>query len=281
MYLAVPRPAWMRGLTAACVTTLCALTAASAAAAATSGREDLPPGRDGVLATTEEADCYEVTTVRSVPIDKARALVPDRYTLAQTPTTTARMWIINIHCDRTSVDDHPPQRTSTTTYVGIRVSARKATPTADPTPTGFMYLLSIATNNPVLFAHYRAAGLPVQFDRRATSSETVNADNTSTLAWAFTAEGLDYTVSAQPAAQLGALEPSTTSYWYDNGPRGDLRIRFENLATVASRVHIVADFSDASTVASLLTEPRFEDINAVFGGNFIRGGWTGHIELLD
>jgi len=190
-----------------------------------------------------------------VSLDKARALVPNRYTLQQASATTARMWIINVYCNRTSVDEHPPKRSSTTSYVGIQVSARKPDAGCRIHADRLMYLLSVATDNPVLFAHYRAAALPVQFDRRASSSQTINADGTSTLTWAFTADGLDYTVRAQPAAPLGALQPSTTSYWYDGGRRGDVRILFENLATIPSRVHIVADFTDASTVASSSPTP--------------------------
>ena len=118
--------------------------------------------------------------------------------------------------------------------------------------------------------------------RRDVAERIVDLDPLDGVVRALvTADGLDYNVSAQPAAPLGALQPLTTSYWYDGGRRGDVRILFENLATIPSRVHIIADFTDASTVASLLTNPRFEDINAFFGSNYIRGAWTGRVQLLD
>jgi len=232
------------------------------------------PGLDDALGLTEEADCYEVTIQRNARLAEAQALVPDRYTLRST-ATTARFWIINIHCASASVDGLPPVRDTTTTYVGFEVIAR------DGVPTSFLYLTAIATDNPLLLARYRAAGLPATLDARAQSSQSLSASGIPTVEWTFTRDDLNYSVRAEQAGPLGVTRASTTSYWFDSN-RGDVRLKFENLTTAASAVRIFADFSEADAITSLLTEERFEIINgALFTGNYIRGSWTGAVELLD
>jgi hypothetical protein len=233
------------------------------------------PGLDDALGLTEEADCYEVTIVRSARLAEAQALVPDRYTLRQPSPTTARLWIFNIHCASVSVDGLPPVRDATTTYVGFEVTAR------DGVPTSFLYLTAIATDNPLLLARYRAAGLPAKLDARAQSSQSLSASGIPTVEWTFTRDDLNYSVRAEQAGPLGVTRASTVYYWFD-GNRGDVRLKFENLTTAASAVRIFADFSEADAITSLLTEERFEIINgSLFTSNYIRGSWTGAVELLD
>jgi hypothetical protein len=256
---------------------LVVLVPASSAVANADGGEGTAPGRDGVLTTTQETDCYEVGINRSANLTLARQLVPKRYILFQPSATTARLRFVDYHCESLSVDGHPPARDTTVSIIGYVTSTRDGV--AGP---GDMYIIAIATDNPVLFAKYRAAGLPVEFNRRTSASETSGTGSSARIFnWNFVGDGLDHTIRAETTeAPAGPITSSTGTFYFDDERRGDLRLRFDNLFRPDTTARIFADFRDASAVDELFSEPRFLIIN---GANFTftRGSWTGVLERLD
>jgi hypothetical protein len=247
--------------------------ASSAAAQAAAGES----GRDRVLTTTQETDCSEVGVNRAANLKLARELVPARYTLLQPSTTTARLRFIDYHCESLSVDGHPPARDTTVSIIGYVTTAR-----GGEEGPGF-YIIAIATDNPVLFAKYRAAGLPVEFDRRTAASETDSgtAGSPTIINWNFVGDGLDHTIRAEATEPpAGPIESSTGTFYFDDGRHGDLRLRFDNLMRPNSTARVFADFRDASAVAGLFSAPNFLVVNGV-NFTFTRGSWTGVLERLD
>jgi hypothetical protein len=73
---------------------------------------------------------------------------------------------------------------------------------------------------------------------------------------------------------------SSTSTFYFDEHRGDLRLTFSNLNPSDSTAAIFADLSGASAITPLLALPTLQFIN---GARFIfrRGDWTGVLEQLD
>jgi hypothetical protein len=143
------------------------------------------------------------------------------------------------------------------------------------------YILAIATNNPVQFAQYRAAGLPAHFQPETVSSQIINESGTSaTIDWNFVGDGLDHTIHAITAEPPPGTITSSTSTFYFDEQRGDVRLTFSNLFGTNSTAAIFADLSGASAITPLLALPTLQFINGA-RFSFTRGGWTGTLEQLD
>ncbi len=112
-------------------------------------------------------------------------------------------------------------------------------------------------------------------------SETSNGDGTSTLEWAIVGDGLDYTVRAiATEPPVGQLVPSSGTWGYYDGPRGNLVLSFDNLNSPRSPATVFADFRSAENLTSLFNSPAGLVSNGgTFG--FYRGGWTGVLERVD
>lgn len=258
---------------------LLVLVLAPAASAQTEDTTATPPGRD-VFASVDESNCYEALVPRTARWEEANALVPDNYTVTNTAASglpkTARLRITDTHCEEVSVNGHPPVRDTTTSYASIQIEARDNEPAV-----GHTYLITIVTDNPVLFAHYRAADLPVSFSPRTGSSEFFNADGTTSMVqWNVVGGGLTHTLTASPTAPTGPVAPSAGTWWFD-GKHGDLRLAFTNLATTPSPARLTADFTQASAIADLFTTEAAKTPNAIFPGGYSRGSWTGVLEEMD
>jgi hypothetical protein len=235
--------------------------------------EDLP---STAVVTTDEQDCRETNIARAVLTSELDPLVPDRYTLLRITPTASRFFVTTYTCSQVSVDGQPAvgHDKPTTVTIGSAVVTHRD---GQQLPSQQQYIVWYGTDNPVLFAKLQQTGLPVSF--LPQSSATITSDGaTSTLEWAIRGAGLDYderTVGTEPTA---APQASTSTWWHD-GPKGDLRITYNNLSAASSAV-INADFRSNELLSQIIALPNLLQINGVAFG-YIRGSWTSQVSFVE
>jgi hypothetical protein len=252
-----------------------------AVATTTPAVADDPPSTTAAAVTTDEQGCHETQIQRAVTMSSLRPLVPTRYGLfpVNPAGTTGRITATSYTCAAVSVDGQPVvgrDKTTTVTIGSARVNARDGQPLLSSQGE---YILWYGTDNPVLFAKLQQTGLPVVFLRRSTGSVTSDGV-TNTVDWSIAEAGLDYTVSLTgpvPATDPATRPETSTTWWFD-GPKGDLKIIYTN-HTLSTPVPVNADFTANAVLKDRVVAPAALVIN---GGVFqyIQGGWTSDVSFV-
>jgi hypothetical protein len=193
--------------------------------------------------------------------------VPSRYTL------TGRFWFIDYGCKKVFVDKEPTPRT-TVSIVGAEFSER------DGVKSPGLYILAHATNNSLLAQRYSAVGLPTVYQPKTTSSDT-ESDTSSIIDWTIVGNGLDHTIHAETTEPTSEPLTSTALFYFDS-PDANLRLTFAN-SLRQSTARVSADFTTASALSLLFTDPIFQTIPRPGAPccpsfPFRRGEWTSIIE---
>ena len=235
--------------------------------------EDLPSTAE---VTTDEQDCHETNIARAVLTSELDPLVPDRYTLVQVGPIASRFFVTTYTCSQVSVDGQPVVGHAKPTTVTIG-SAAVLTRDGQPLPSQQQYIVWYGTDNPVLFAKLQQTGLPVSF-LPGSSTTITSAGATTTVEWAIRGAGLDYDEKAVGTEPATAPQASTSTWWHD-GPKGDLRITYTNLLAASSAV-ITADFRSNELLSQIIALPNLLQINGVPFG-YIRGSWTSQVSFVE
>jgi hypothetical protein len=186
-------------------------------------------------------DCTAFAGLARVDMARARALVPAEYTLLD-DGGSARMVVRIASCAEAIVDGKSRGETIVS-HIGIGLVGPDATVNLNN------YTLWYATDNPLLHARLRAAG--------------VNSDKSNQLAMVFAGGTLSvssssshtpsFTVQGSAVLPVSPAVPTSASWW-DNGSRGAIRSR---------TVLPVIQFGTASTV---LTTPAGSALADLIGG---------------
>ena len=259
----------MRG--AAVPLTLLALAAALTGPPAAAS----PPGHGShqTRLVVRHSDCYELVLPRAAERDAVRAVVPQRYSLAEFETPlgpAARMWIINNSCS-VAVDGH---RRAATTLGLAQLSARDGIP-------GFAYyLLWVGTDDQVAAAHYQQLGWPARYIPGSSSSDVPVDAGSSAVDFSFVGGGLDHHLSATVTEPPPMVQRPGSIDIYYAAPHGEIRARDFNTLRPQTNAVITGVLSGVEPLPQLLA-PRLETpTGAVVPTGFTRGGWTRTVELL-
>src|SRR6478735_3986946 len=242
-----------------------------------------PDSRPGPSwATTQESDCFEVLTQRGVKTTEVDLLVPERFGLPATATTT--LFLHTYTCRQFSVDGQPQvgrDKTTTITIGSVSVTSVDGQPT-----TGFTgYVLWYGTDNPVLFAKFHQLGWPVTFLPATTAvlPQSPQAGDAVTAGWAIRGPGIDYDL------QVNALEPTTSSasstvpFLHEGSDGRLLRLAVANQqAGQVSATSTTAQLEGIDLLQPLLTDPRFNTIpqpGQVARFPYLRGSWASQLTV--
>jgi hypothetical protein len=230
---------------------------------------------------TEETNCFETGDRRPVLFAEVDAYVPDRYTVTPAVAPPPPAWtgapgaivgtvgFQDYVCEKLSVNGHAARPTIVSLgVVGVRRDGVSAT-----------YILWVGTDNPLLFARLHQLGVETFFIPQSAYTETKNLLGQREITVEYVARGpggLDYTrnlvVTSAPAL---APVPSTGTF-YHLGSRGEVRFSYANLVDGAARASICFDVADDSLPLDYgITDFCFPALRT-----FIRGSWTGTIELI-
>lgn len=229
--------------------------------------------------TMDEQDCLEAGVSRAVLTSGLDPLVPDRYSLFHINATASRLVLTTYTCSQVSVDGQPVVGHDKPTTVTIG-SAVVTTRDGEPLPTSQQqYIVWYGTDNPLLFAKLQQTGLPVSFLPRSSVEATSNGAIT-TVDWAIRGAGLDYDLTAEGAEPVTDPVTSTTTWWYD-GPKGNLKITYENLFVKSAAV-ITADLTGNELLREIVPSPAVLTINgATIPAGFVRGSWTSQVSFVE
>ena len=227
--------------------------------------------------TTGEQDCRETNVTRAVLTSGLDPLVPDRYRLLQITATASRFIVTTVTCSQVSVDGQPVVGHDKPTTVTIGSGVVTHRDGVQLPTTQQQYIVWYGTDNPVLFAKLQQTGLPVSFLHG--SSATASSDGgTTTVEWAIRGAGLDYVQEA--VATEPVTEPvSFISTWWHDGPKGDLRITYNNVLA-RSTAAVTADFTGNELLSEIIALPTLLKINGVSFG-YARGSWTGEVSFVE
>lgn len=267
-----------RGIAMQITRTLAALALVAAGLAlapnAPAGAEDRP---STALVTTDEQNCHETNILRAVLTSQLDALVPDRYTLLRITPTASRFIVTTVTCFQMSVDGQPAVGRDKPTTISIGSAVVTHRDGQQLPPRQQQYIVWYGTDNPVLFAKLQQTGLPVSFLPRSSATITSNGA-TSTITRAIRGAGLDYDETAVGIEPTAAPQPSTSVWWHD-GPKGDLRITYNNQVASSTAV-ITADFRSNEVLSQIIALPNLLQINgSTFG--YVRGSWTSEVSFVD
>ena len=228
------------------------------------------------VVVTDEQDCRETNVARAVLTTGLDPLVPDRYSLFQLNATASRLIVTTYTCSRMSVDGQPVvghAKPSTVTIGSAAVTHRDGV----QLPTQQQYILWYGTDNPVQFAKLQQTGLPVSF-LPGSSSTVTSGGGTTTIDWAIRGAGLDY--DQQAVATEPVTDPeSRTSFWWHDGPKGDLMITYDNVRALSTAV-ITADFTDNQVLSEIIALPTLLKITGV-PFTFVHGSWTSKVSFVE
>jgi len=225
--------------------------------------------------TMDEQDCLETSVARAVLTSKIDPLVPDRYALANLNANASRFIVTTYTCSQVSVEGQPVAGHDKPTTVTIG-TAPVISRDGEQFPSQEQYIIWYGTDNPVLFAKLQQTGLPVSFLPR--SSTTITSDNgITTVDWAIRGAELNYDERAVWTEQTTELVTPTTTWWHD-GPKGDLRITYDNRFMRSTAV-LTADFTDNDLLSDLIAQPTLLNINQV-PFPFVRGSWSSQVSFV-
>jgi len=158
------------------------------------------------------SDCSEFAGIGFVPAANARPLVPAAYTLAG-DATNAVLVVRVARCSSAVVDGHALGETITS-QIGVSVTGQ------DTTADINNYALFYATNQPLLHARYRAAGIKADLthdlDLQLTGT-TLSARSSSSKTPSFVITGTAAAPTAAPVQFIAS--------WWVNGTHGVVRSR--------------------------------------------------------
>ena len=242
---------------------------------------DEPPSPEGArtVAATDEADCYEVRTTRGVVTTAVDAVVPDRYGLATTPTTS--LAIITYTCRDVAVDRGHESHAGTTT-VSIGSVAITSVDGVSPVDAE-RYVLWYGTDDPRLFAAVRSSGMPATFLHTATASlpaVSTPAGSNVTVSWELRGHDLSYDLAAsavEPAVESAESE-SFVTFLHERPDGRTARLTIHNLTEgEATTTSTSAQFAGIDALQPLLTDPRFNTVpqpGQVARFPYVRGSWS-------
>jgi hypothetical protein len=228
-----------------------------------------------------ENDCFEVLVLRTVVTAEVAELVPERYGLPATPTTT--LYLYSYTCRSVSVEGQPQvgrDKTTTVTVGAVQVSSIDGQP-----PTEFStYVLWYGTNNPVQFAKLQQSGWPVTFQPRTTSSipDAPAPADVGTIDFSCRGGGLDYDLHNQVIEPVVLPDDGYISFLADSPDGRTLRLLIHNVAFSdgARTISTTGQLSGIDVLQPLLTDPRFNTIpqpgnTARF--SYGRGSWDSQL----
>ena len=264
---------------AAIVTTLTATlaTLATLQVSALAAEEPSSPEGARTVAATEEEDCYEVGTTRGVVTSAVDALVPDRYGLATTPTTS--LSIITYTCRDLAVErGHDSHAGTTTVSIGsVAITSVDGVPTVGAE----RYVLWYGTDDPRLFAAVRSSGMPATFLRGSTASlpaASTPAGSDVTVSWELRGHDLSYDLAASAVEPVVERTDSFVTFLHERPDGRTARLTFHNLeAGQATTTSTSAQFAGIDALQPLLTDPRFNTVpqpGQVARFPYLRGSWS-------
>jgi len=228
------------------------------------------------VTSLDEQNCRETNVARAVLTSGLDPLVPDRYTLRQLTATASSLVVTTYTCAEVSVDGQPVVAHDQPTTVSIG-SATVTHRDGQPLPAPQQYILWYGTDNPVLFGRLQQTGLPVSFLPRSSVAATFEGES-ATVDWAIRGAGLDYDLHAL-ATEADAVPVTSTSTWWHDSPKGNLRITYDNLI-VRSTAVITADFTGNELLAQIIALPSLLKVtNVPFV--YVHGSWTSHIAFVE
>lgn len=262
------------------VSVLALLTAAVTAPTASAD----PTGGVGVsegTIQTEETNCFETGDRRPVLFTEVDAYVPDRYAVVSMMAPPPPAWLGDANarvgsvgfqdyvCEGLSVNGHAARPTIVS--LGVVAVRRDGVPAT--------YILWVGTDNPLLFARLQQLGVETFFIPQSTYTDAENLLGQREIMVEYVSRGpggLDYTrnlvVTSEPA-----LDPvPSTGTFYHLGSRGEVRFSYANLADGAARASICFDVGDES----IPLDHGITDFCFPAPRTFIRGSWTGNIQLI-
>lgn len=158
------------------------------------------------------SDCAEFAGIGFVPAANARPLVPAAYTLAG-DGTNAVLVVRVARCSSAVVDGHALGETITS-QIGVSVTGQDATADINN------YTLFYATNQPLLHARYRAAGVKSDLSHDLglqLTGTTLSATSSSSKTPSFVIAGTAVAPTAAPVQFIAS--------WWANGNHGVVRSR--------------------------------------------------------
>lgn len=216
----------------------------------------------------DEQNCRESAVTRMpVRTEQLRALVPPRYGLLPGSVPDSSRTLLNTYtCESISVDGAPvvpgPGGPTVVSIWSAIISSR------DGITTSGSYLLSYATNNPLLFAKLQQSGLPVAFEPASTVEATEGA-GAATLTFALRGP-VNYDLTAVATEPTGVAASSSATWFYDSA-EGPVTLAFHNSAPAPTVSAVTADFTRFEPYASMaVTSPTPVNMPAFY----FHGSWT-------
>jgi hypothetical protein len=244
---------------------------------ALAAEEPSSPESARTVASTVEADCYEVRTTRGVVTTAVDALVPDRYGLATTPTTS--LAIITYTCRDVAVDrGHESHAGTTTVSIGsVAITSVDGVATVDAE----RYVLWYGTDDPRLFAAVRSSGMPATFLRASTASlpaASTPAGSDVTVSWELRGHDLSYDLAASTVEPAVKGTDSFVTFLHERPDGRTARLTIHNLTEgEVNTTSTNAQFAGIDALQPLLTDPRFNTVpqpGQVARFPYVRGSWS-------
>jgi hypothetical protein len=224
---------------------------------------------DGVVLTTDEAGCTEISYFRAGLESAVRPLVPSRFKFNPVPQVEGQPARVALLINE-----------STCTDVRTLGLSRDLTPkpvttviVSAPVTSGNLagsYVLFHATQNRVQYNAFRSAGWSVdRLGQDVTTDLTRSADGSITgMALTVASGDWKHRIATTAPVTLQSPQPDSAAYYRDS-PRGHLSLCFANNMSPVAPTRVAGDLTATPLVAVAATPPLFSDIP----GNLSAGGW--------
>lgn len=218
---------------------------------------------------TEESGCHEFLPDGRIPLARARAMVPDRYTVLESPAAPgmAELAVGDYTCERLSVNGSPP-RPAVVTVAGVLISAR------DGAPDPGMYMIWCGTDHRELATAYTRLGMPCRHLPHATRTVLPLEGGGHRFTLTYRGHRLDHTLTADvPDLSREPVLTELTPNGYVLGHRGELRLSYLMTYRQASGVPTRLTVPPGSRLARHGFPPSSARSGLVYAGN-----WRGRLE---